>query len=391
MRILHLNQYSSRRGGIESYIAEVAVALQTYGHEAPLIAFAPEDAGESILTTTFAPAPDWPSPIDAAADVFDNVIAKFRPDVAYLHGVYHPGIVNLIAGRLPTVAYVHAPYVVCPGSAQYLYRRAAICPHRAGLICLLNAQTENCCWGHNPIKHIQFLSRVKSFTHAYEQVGAVLVGSGFMRQLLMRGGISADQISILPPVLLEESAVSTPDAGHSRTVLYVGRLVREKGLRQLIEALASIEAEWDLIVAGDGPDRETCETLAAQKGIADRVRFVGWRSASEIDTLYNHCACVALPSLWPEPFGRVGPEAFSHGRPVVAYDSGGVSSWLDHGVSGYLVPYGNIALLRDGLQALLNSASLRRQMGQHAREKALSEWSVQAHIQRLLDVFHRVQ
>ena len=149
VRILHLNQFGSRKGGAEGYIADVIAALQVHGHESHLIAFTPDDAGKPIAATTYAPTPDWPASIDATVRVMSEVIARFRPDVAYLHTVYHPDAVAWIAQHLPTVAYVHAPYPVCPGSAQYLRRSARVCPHTAGAICLVSAQLERCCWGRS--------------------------------------------------------------------------------------------------------------------------------------------------------------------------------------------------------------------------------------------------
>ncbi len=387
MRILHLNQFSSRQGGAESYIADVAVALQTRGHESHLIAFTPNDADESIVTTTFAPVPNWPSPISAAANVLDAVIAKFRPDVAYLHAVYHPDLVTWIGQRLPTVAYVHGPYVVCPGSAQYLWRSMRVCPHAAGAICLLNAQAEKCCWGRNPIKHLRLLSRVKEFRHAYTHVKVIFVGSRFMQQLLVHGGISSDKIRILPPVLIHDPLPLASMTDDSQTVLYAGRLTAEKGPRHLIKALASVAADWRLIVAGDGPERQACHDLANQLGVLGKIQFKGWLNDRDMAQQFDECALVAFPSLWPEPFGRIGPEAYLYGKPVVAYSVGGIPEWLTHDVTGYLVEAGDTRALGQRLQALLESPALRAQMGHAARQTALMQWRAETHTQQLLHAF----
>ncbi len=390
MRILHLNQNSSQQGGAESYIADVAGALLTRGHESHLIAFAPDDTGESIMETTHAPAPDWPLSIATAVSVLSDVISRFRPDVAYLHNVYHPDLVAWVAQRLPAVAYVHGPYMVCPGSAQYLRRSMKVCSRTAGAICLFNAQTEKCCWGRDPIKHLRLLSRVKAFSHAYTHVKAIIVGSRFMQQLLVNGGTPTDKIRILPPVLIHDPLPPALTFDDSRTVLYAGRLTAEKGLRHLIEALASVTTDWRLIVAGDGPEREACQALTRQLSIADKVEFTGWLSGREVAQRMDECAVVAFPSLWPEPFGRIGPEAYRHGRPVVGYATGGIPEWLAHGQTGYLVEPGNIRALAERLQALLESPSLCTQMGQAARQVALTHWQAEAHIQQLLHVFRGV-
>ncbi len=390
MNILHLNEAGSYIGGVEGYIAEVAAALQAAGHASHLVYFEPDDAGTLLDDTTYAFLPEWPKVSAQAQQTLAGVIARFRPDVAYIHAVYHPGIVEWIAQRLPTVAYVHGPYLVCPGSAQYLRRRAKVCPHIAGLVCLCNAQIEDCCWGRNPLRHAHLLRRVRAFASAYRHVRHVFVGSRFMVNLLQRGGIAPEKLSLLSPVLNTEPLPPLSPAADSRTVLFAGRLTPEKGLAYLIQALSKVACDWQLVVAGDGPERQSCEMLAKQLGMADRVRFLGWLSPAEMRANLQACACVAVPSLWPEPFGRLGPEAFLQGRPVVAFAVGGVTTWLEDGVSGYLVESGDVIGFARSLERLLGSPDLCHQMSQHARRKAVAEWNAQSHIAQLLAVFTKV-
>ena len=388
MRILHFNQFGSHKGGAEGYIADVIAALQVHGHDSHLVAFAPNDTSELITTaTTYAPAPEWPASIDATVDMITDVITKVRPDVAYLHAVYHPGLVAWIGQRLPTVAYVHAPYPVCPGSAQYLRRSAKVCPHPAGTICLINGQLEKCCWGRNPVKHLRLLQRTRRFTQAHQKLQKIIVGSEFMHGLMIRGGAPADKMVRLPPVLLDPQQVVDPVSQDGSTVLYAGRLTVEKGVRQLIQALASIDSNWRLLIAGDGPEHQPCQSLAEKLGLADRIEFLGWLDAQAMAKRYQQCALVAVPSLWPEPFGHVGPEAFAHSRPVVAYATGGITDWLDDGVTGFLVPPGDVGQLGQQLHRLLAEPELCRLMGAEAQRRALSLWNSAQHIERLLTVF----
>lgn len=391
MKILHLNHSGSHIGGVEGYIAEVATALQEAGHSSHLVYFAAGDVCKLISHASYAPLPEWPnSPADAIR-VLERVILEFRPDLAYIHAVYHPTLVKWVAQHLPTVAYVHGPYLVCPGSAQYLRSRSEVCPYKPGFMCLVNAQLERCCWGRNPLTHKRQLKRVYAFVEAYQHVRAILVGSLFMQQLLSRAGIPSSKISILSPILIRGTPSplrSTPD---SRTILFGGRLVPEKGLLHLIEALARLKSDWSLVVTGDGPERETCQALAAQLGVCEKVSFLGWVSVDEMVANLQMCACVAVPSLWPEPFGRLGPEAFLHGRPVVAFAVGGIPDWLDDRQTGFLVSPGDTVGLSQALQSLLDSPTLRMQMGQRARQRALAAWNANTHVEQLISTFERVR
>jgi glycosyltransferase involved in cell wall biosynthesis len=237
--------------------------------------------------------------------------------------------------------------------------------------------------------HLRLVRRSRAFVAAYRALGAILVGSRFMQRLLLRNGIASDRVHLLPPVLNPEPAPETVFAPDSRTVLYAGRLTPEKGIRLLIEALAGLQTDWQLVIAGAGEERGPCESLIAEQRLEERVHFAGWLSASELAARLGQCVCVAVPSLWPEPFGRVGPEAFLRGLPVVAFNSGGIGDWLEDGVTGYLVTSGDRSALGRRLELLLESPALRFEMGQRAREYALSTWNAEDHVKRLLQVFRQ--
>lgn len=380
MKILHLNQCGTPAGGVEGYIADVSRALSKAGHETRLVSFAAENPTQLMPGTVQVIATHTG---DILAGV-EETIANFRPDVAYVHAIYQPWLVKWLAQRLPVLAYVHGPYLVCPGSGQYLRRSMQICLRRSSLGCLKNAQTERCCFGRNPARHVGMLKRVYGFIDTYHDL-PVLVGSEYMRDLLARNDIPAGNIGLLPPILLPDQLPNPTGDTHSRTILCAGRLVPEKGLSSLMEALAHVRREWELMVAGDGPERPYLEQLAQSRGLADKVHFLGWRTESEMSDLYRQCSFVAVPSLWPEPFGRVGPEAARHGRAAVAFDVGGVRAWLDDGVTGYLAPPGNVDALAAILQRLLNDPDHCRCLGEQAFAIAGQRWKELDHVHLLTE------
>jgi glycosyltransferase involved in cell wall biosynthesis len=235
------------------------------------------------------------------------------------------------------------------------------------------------------------LRRVRAFTEVYRRIDNILVGSRFIMDLLVRSGIVPDQVSVVPPIFATQPMPEYRPVEESKTVLFGGRLVKEKGLHLLIQALARIPTRWELIVAGDGDERENLALLVDQMGVGDKVRFVGWVRSRDLSDYMSTCTCVAVPSLWPEPFGRMGPEAFMHGRPVVAFSVGGIPDWLEHERSGLLVEPGNVDGLELALRRLLASAELCAQMGHYGRRVARSQWRPQIQVERLLDVFERAQ
>jgi glycosyltransferase involved in cell wall biosynthesis len=156
-------------------------------------------------------------------------------------------------------------------------------------------------------------------------------------------------------------------------VLYVGRLSEEKGVRELAEAADGLP----LVVVGDGPLR----SLLPQA--------VGFVPPAELGPYYERASVVVVPSR-REGYGMVAREAMAHGRPVVATAVGGLVDAVEDGVTGLLVPPGDVASLHDALERLLADAALRRSLGSAARERVVRAASPVAAAEQLLDVYRSV-
>ena len=166
-----------------------------------------------------------------------------------------------------------------------------------------------------------------------------------------------------------------PEVGEEATppeVLYAGRLSREKGVLELVEAAA----EMNLVVAGDGPLR-------------NRVPMArGWVAPAELPQLYARAAVVACPSH-REGFGVACLEAMAHGRPVVAGGVGGLLDLVVNGETGIFVEPGNVHALRAALERLLDDPELRRRMGEAGRRRAADHFSWDSVTRKMLDVYAR--
>jgi glycosyltransferase involved in cell wall biosynthesis len=173
-------------------------------------------------------------------------------------------------------------------------------------------------------------------------------------------------------------------------VLFAGRLTREKGLPALLDALALVQVPFTAVIAGDGPLREVCEKSAAQLSLDGSVQFRGWLTTAALRQEYARSAFLVVPSLWPEPFGMVGPEAMAYGKPVIAFDVGGVREWLTDAVNGFLVPMGDIPGLAAVIRRLLINSELRTQLGAAARDCVAERFNQKLHTSRLVATYHEV-
>jgi glycosyltransferase involved in cell wall biosynthesis len=167
-------------------------------------------------------------------------------------------------------------------------------------------------------------------------------------------------------------------AGRGFIVGYVGgRLVEEKGVDLLLEALAGLEGMWRAYVLGSGPVREALQEQAQRLGLADRVSFDAPIPSARMPAYYHQLDALVLPSRtrpnWKEQFGRVLIEAMACGIPVVGSDSGEIPHVI--GDAGLIFPEGRSDLLQAHLRELLRDPDLRTNLAQKGRERVLSRYT----------------
>lgn len=165
------------------------------------------------------------------------------------------------------------------------------------------------------------------------------------------------------------------------TLLFVGRLERRKGLEPLIRAFTRLKTDRPdlrLLVVGDGPERQRCESLLPQRLRSD-VLFLGRVDQDELPGCFAAADLYVSPALGGESFGIVLLEAMAAGRAVVASDIPGYRSVLRDGVQGRLVPPGDPAALAGAIGVLLDNPSLRGAMASEGVSTVVDyDWPVVA-------------
>jgi glycosyltransferase involved in cell wall biosynthesis len=220
----------------------------------------------------------------------------------------------------------------------------------------------------------------------------VVVASRHMAEEYRRHGVPADRIQIVSLFAPEVTPLENPPTpqGRSNRILLMGRLTRLKGGDHLIEALPlaadRLGRRLTLIVAGDGSERPRLETLARRRGVP--AEFHGWVSGPKRDVITCGVDLIAVPSLWPEPFGLVGIEAGCLGVPAIGYAVGGIPDWLIPGVSGESAP--GDALVPDSLadaivRALADDHHWNRL--RHGAWETARRFNPEAHLQKLEQIF----
>lgn len=154
-------------------------------------------------------------------------------------------------------------------------------------------------------------------------------------------------------------------------ILGIGRVVPQKGFDVLIKAYAQVNpVSHDLIIAGDGTERETLEQLADSLGLQERVHFVGRADRPKAVALFNGASFVALPSRADEGLPVVSVEAMAAGKAIAATHVGGVPESILDGENGLIVPRENVGVLAQALTRLVSDPELRERFGHAGRQRA---------------------
>jgi glycosyltransferase involved in cell wall biosynthesis len=179
------------------------------------------------------------------------------------------------------------------------------------------------------------------------------------------------------------------------TILFVGRLVRRKGVHTLLSAFGELAAhypDWSIEIRGPAPDSAylgELKQLVAQRGIESRVRFAPSLSGEALFRRYRSAAIFCLPSTG-EGMPSAITEAMYFGGAIVAGNSGSIPYQLDNGHAGLLVNYGDVPQLRCHLESLIESRETRMSLMQAARQRMLDEFTWERHFPSVEQQFRTI-
>jgi glycosyltransferase involved in cell wall biosynthesis len=387
VRILFINEHCGYFGGIEQNVADTAMGLRQRGHTCYL-AYGMETTKDSTRYQTlfdgcYPCAELHPSVSTLVSQQLPQLIAELVPDAIYVHKVATMPQCLLRTAPTPTIRMVHDHDMCCPRRHKYFTLSGRVCHHKAGWRCWVDgafvARDPNTRTGFTLRSFAPKLHEMRR-NHACNRL---LVGSRFMREELLSNGFPAAKVHILPPVVHvsePQSPFPLPTKPH---IVYVGQLIRGKGVDLLLQALRHVTGDYVVTLVGTGNAYDPLVDLSRRLGVADRVHFQGWIDHAQLGAYYSAATVVAVPSRWPEPFGMVGLEAMQHGRAVVAFNVGGIADWLKHDHTGLLVPEQDVQAFGHALQRLISSPALAAHLGERAYSYVQQHYNFSHYLDRL--------
>lgn len=395
MKVLFANKFFFRNGGSEVVMFQERDYLLGAGHE--VVDFSMQDARNfpSPNSAFFVSPQDYRSGAGKlgklksalslihsgeAVEKISALIRETRPDLVHCHNIYHqltPSIIGA-ANKLgvPVVLTLHDYKPVCP-----TYNRL-----RDGEPCsdcldgdfshVLRNRCAEGSLGKSALLYAEAV--VQRVMGSYEKVEAFIAPSRFMQQSIAHR-VPGDRIKLLYNGI-DTNAVqaSGVDDGY---VLFLGRLVQEKGVETLLKAQALSTEGWRLVVAGTGP---LSDDLKAKYNPSN---FVGYIAGDALKSMISRASVVVVPSEWYENCPMSVLEAMAYGKPVVGTRLGGIPELVEEGTTGLLYEAGNVVELASHLERLMSSPELRRQMGAAARQRVESVFSLDLHNAGLMGIY----
>jgi glycosyltransferase involved in cell wall biosynthesis len=383
--VVHVNEKGGRFGGTEEYIDLITSELAGHGVRSHLVCGGVfGDLPATMDSTSVVDGLASRVPTVGGAAAVAAVVASLDADVVYLHNLFDPALVTELAAneqRGVLIWYVHDHYLTCLSELRWRRDHGA-CRERLGEGCLAAIEQGHCVLRYPELRlGDDELRDRRALSDTLSLVDDVIVVSGYMRDLLVdaRPDLAERIHHVHRPIRdIGIAPTRSRDATDPAIITFAGRIVPEKGLAVLIEALASIgsTAAVELRVAGVIEHLgywEHCQRLQLRAMALNpnlQISALGHLDYAATDELLRQSDIVAIPSQWPEPLGSVALEAMSAGAAVIASDIGGLAGTISHGDNGLLVAPGATGAWTAAIDILLDHPEQARRLGQRGHRQA---------------------
>lgn len=401
MNILHVHDNASLAGGAEQAILRSCYEFEKLGHSASMAClFGDQESIQSRVSNCWVMSQHKRSYSGGEVkNWIRGVLEESKPNLIFINSIFDANLLDELIGELPTVRWVHDERVYCLDQSKLLPGASRdLCNKKFGIGCA-RCRYENIFMGRfslNPrdLPHYfqsirQYLDRKKSL-RALRGVDCFMTHSKYTKRMLEEHGFDSNRIfcQSLPLTKGVQSISAGRIENPKRFVMTAGRLSWHKGIHLVVEALPKVEREVSLVICGSGPLEEDLRQRVESLGIEHRVHFTGWLDSKETGRYFASAELVCVPSMWPEPFGMIGPEAMSYSKPLVAFDVGGISEWLIDGENGVMARRGDVDSLANSMNMILRDESRARRMGERGKriyEERFSSAGLGSSMERIIE------
>lgn len=350
MKILLINNYHFKKGGAEKAYFDTAKILESHGHSVAFFSTKNPNNEKTEWEKFFVDNVDYENKHFSlwqkmkivqkiifnfeAKQNLEKLIADFQPDVAHLHNIYHqlsPSIIfALKKNNIPIVMTLHDYKLISPNYSLFL--NGKIWEKKPLFFCI----KDKC------VKNSYFKSLVcvlekiiNDFLGSYKKVDVFVSPSKFLIKKFSEFGFLGKIEYIPNPIELSFSDSKSLDCKNGPLVYY-GRLSKEKGVDVAVRALKLLDEKENLLIVGEGPEKENLVKLVEKLNLNSRIRFVGFKSGQELENVLQKAKAITIPSVWYENMPYTSIESMALGKIVIASEIGGMADLIIDGKNGFL-------------------------------------------------------
>lgn len=398
MRILLVNKFHYLRGGSEKYYFELAQLLKSKGHTVGFFSMKHEENITTGDPEYFVEEIDLNtgSKLKALDVIYSQenkrlmakALEEFKPDIVHINNFQRQlsaSIIDAIKEKnIPIVMTAHDLNPICPASIM-LYNGEVCddCITKGYAQCI----KKKCVKGSTLKSTLGVMEKkYYDFHKVFRKIDCIISPSEFNKNQLVNGKLKYNEIIALHNFVNESER---NDYVLGDYAFYLGRLSKEKGILNLIEAIGDIP-NAKLLIAGDGPERERIEAYISEHKLDGRITLLGYQNQDSIHKYITNSRFVVIPSICNENCPYSVLEAMEIGKPIVASRIGGIPELIADGENGYLYKADDINELKEKLTLLLDNDDKVNRFAQKSRELYESYYSPDSYYNELIKIYNKV-
>jgi len=320
-----------------------------------------------------------------AKSKISNLLACWRPDIVHLNNFAHhisPSILSVfIKYKIPAVMTLHDYKLICPTYLMLLNGRPCEkCKKGKFYNCLINKCTKN-----SILKSL--INTMEMYLHhkilnIYDSISLFISPSIFLMEKVKEMGFNGNIVYL--PNFVELGKYKPSYDYKDKAIVYFGRLSKEKGVGNLINAVKDLDVE--LKVVGSGPYEDELRNKVNGENIGN-VYFLGYKEGKELIKIISESLFAVIPSAWYENNPISVLESFALGKPVIGSRIGGIPELVIDGKTGFTFKAGDSAVLKEKIKYLLDNTNKIKVLGRNARKFVEKNFNPEKHYKELIEIY----
>lgn len=379
MKILLVNKFHWNKGGSEKYYFEIGQLLKEHGHEVAYFSMNNEKNIKTGDKEYFVDEIDLNtvSKLKALDVIYSKTnykkmieaIEDFKPDVIHVNNFQRQLSASIIKAandkKIPVVFTAHDVQAICPGITMMDNDRN-VCE-----LCMngkyMNCVRKSCNKGSKAKSLIGALEgyyyRIKKIYN--EKIAYIITPSEFYRTKFLEDGTNPKHVEAIHNFIIASDYDVKTEVGDY--ALYFGRLSKEKGINNLIEAFAKCD-EGKLYIAGEGPEKENIEQFIKDNKLTKRVKLLGFLNKEQMTEQVRKARFIVVPSIWYENCPYSVMETLATGKPVIGANIAGIPELVINNENGFTYKYDDVNELAEKLNILFKDEKLVKKFSKKAKE-----------------------